>query len=135
MRPGASPGCDHLFHCGAGQGSFTVSYDGVFRLCSSLWHPDCIYDLRRGSLREAWEKLVPRVRARRSQDREFLEKCRACSLVNLCLWCPAHAHLETGRLDAWVEYFCRVAQARARALGYEKHDSPGNFLDNKAKML
>jgi len=55
-----------------------------------------------------------------SQNREFLEKCRACPLVNLCLWCPAHAHLESGRLDAWVEYFCRVAQARARGLGLEK---------------
>jgi radical SAM protein with 4Fe4S-binding SPASM domain len=120
IGPCGPEGCNHLFHCGAGQGSFSVGYPGIFRLCSSLWHPDCIYDLRRGSLREAWEELVPRVRARRSQNREFIEKCRACNLVNLCLWCPAHAHLETGRLDAWVEYFCRVAQARARGLGFEK---------------
>jgi len=110
-------GCNHLFHCGAGRGSFAVSYHGLFRLCSSLWHPDCIYDLRRGSLEAAWEKLVPQVREFRSQNREFLEKCRACPLINLCLWCPAHAHLETGSLDAWVEYFCQVAQARAQALG------------------
>jgi radical SAM protein with 4Fe4S-binding SPASM domain len=109
-------GCNHLFHCGAGLGSFTVSYDGFFRLCSSLWHPDCIYDLRRGSLKEAWEKLVPQVRERRSQNREFLEKCRTCTLINLCLWCPAHAYLETGRMDAWVHDFCRLAQARAAAL-------------------
>ena len=111
------PSCDHLFHCGAGQGSFTVSYHGRFRLCSSLWHPDCMYDLRRDNVRVAWEQLVPRVRERRSQSREFREKCHACPLVNLCHWCPAHAHLESGRLDAWVEYFCRVAQARAQALG------------------
>jgi radical SAM protein with 4Fe4S-binding SPASM domain len=118
-------GCDHLFHCGAGLGSFTVSCDGLFRLCSSLWHPDCVYNLRQGSLREAWEKLVPQVRESRSQNREFLEKCRVCPLVNLCLWCPAHAHLETGQLDAWVEYFCRVAQARGRAMGYaEKPKAP-----------
>jgi radical SAM protein with 4Fe4S-binding SPASM domain len=113
-------GCSHLFQCGAGQGSFSVSYSGLFRLCSSLWHPDCIYDLRRGNLREAWDKLALQVRELTSQNREFLEKCRACPLVNLCLWCPAHAHLESGRLDAWVEYFCRVAQARARGLGLEK---------------
>ena len=114
----SQPGCHHLLHCGAGRGSFAVSYRGLFRLCSSLWHPDCLYNLRRGSLGAAWEKLVPRVRALTSQNREFLEKCRACPLVNLCFWCPAHAHLETGSLDAWVEYFCRVAHARARALGY-----------------
>ena len=115
----SQPGCHHLFHCGAGKTSFTVSDRGVFRLCSSLWHPDCIYDLRRRSLGAAWERLVPQVREFCSQNREFLEKCRACPLVNLCLWCPAHAHLETGALDAWVEYFCRVAHARARALGCE----------------
>jgi radical SAM protein with 4Fe4S-binding SPASM domain len=117
--PGPPPGCDRLFHCGAGLGSFTVSSDGIFRLCSSLWHPNCISNLRRGSLKEAWENLVPQVRGRRSQNREFLEKCGGCALINLCLWCPAHAHLETGQLDAWVEYFCRVAHARAAALRAE----------------
>jgi radical SAM protein with 4Fe4S-binding SPASM domain len=122
---GEQPGCNHLFRCGAGLGSFCVSSDGLFRLCPSLWHPDCIYDLRRGALRDAWENLVLRVRGKRAQNPEFLEKCSSCSLVNLCLWCPARAHLECGRMDAWVEYFCRVAHARARALGYaEKASGP-----------
>jgi radical SAM protein with 4Fe4S-binding SPASM domain len=118
--------CDHLFHCGAGNGSFSVGYDGTFRLCSSLWHPDTVVNVRPGgpgavSVREAWEEHVPRVRALRGSDPEFLEKCRRCDIVNLCLWCPAHAALETGsgergRMDAWVEYFCEVAHARAAAL-------------------
>lgn len=108
--------CDHLFHCGAGNGSFSVSYDGFFRLCSSLWHPDTIYDLKKGTLREAWEGFVPKVRDMRSQNKEFLEKCRKCSIINLCLWCPAHAYLETGEMDAVVDFFCRVAHARAEAL-------------------
>jgi radical SAM protein with 4Fe4S-binding SPASM domain len=108
--------CNHLFHCGAGMGSFSVSYDGLFRLCSSLWHPDCVYDLRKGTLVEAWNELVPRVRAMCSTNQEFLEKCRPCALVNLCLWCPAHAHLESGKMDAWCEYFCQVAHARAEGI-------------------
>ena len=111
----AHAGCDHLFHCGAGTGSFNVSYDGLFRLCSSLWHPDCVYDLRNGTLADAWHNFVPKVRDMRSRRSEFLEKCHACPIINLCLWCPAHAHLESGRLDAWVEYFCRLAQARGQA--------------------
>ena len=109
-------GCNHLFHCGAGNGSFNVSYDGLFRLCSSLWHPDCVYDVREGSLTDVWHNFVPRVRDMRSDRREFLETCRRCPLINLCLWCPAHAHLETGELDAPVDYFCEVAHARAAAL-------------------
>ncbi len=28
--------CDHLIHCGAGNVSFVVGYDGTFRLCSSV---------------------------------------------------------------------------------------------------
>ncbi len=108
--------CAHLFHCGAGNNSFTISPDGYFRLCSSLWHPDCILDLKKKTLVEAWKKLVPRVRALTSVDPEFLKKCRGCPIINLCLWCPAHAHLESGRLDAWSDYFCNVAHARAAAI-------------------
>jgi radical SAM protein with 4Fe4S-binding SPASM domain len=106
-------GCDHLFHCGAGNGSFTVSYDGRFRLCSSLWADGTTYDLRKGTLADALENLVPRVRDLRSERKEFLESCRKCALVNLCLWCPAHAHLETGMLDGSTPYFCEVAHRRA----------------------
>jgi radical SAM protein with 4Fe4S-binding SPASM domain len=112
--------CDHLIHCGAGNGSFVVGDDGTFRLCSSLCHPDTVGVVRRTTLREAWEHLVPRVRDMRSQRPEFLDNCRRCPLVNLCLWCPAHAHLETGELDACPEYFCQVAHERARAIAGHK---------------
>ncbi|MDD1701598.1 MAG: radical SAM protein [Methanoregula sp.] len=118
--------CDHLFHCGAGNGSFSISYDGRFRLCSSLWAPETMYDLRTGSLVEAWEHTVPHVRDLRSKNPEFLNTCRKCPIINLCLWCPAHAYLENGAMDTRVEYFCRVAHARAAALGYEETDKQSN---------
>jgi hypothetical protein len=63
--------------------------------------------------------FVPKVRVLRPHNREFLEKCHVCPIVNLCLWCPARAHLETGKLDLWVESFGEVAHARARSLGRE----------------
>ncbi len=109
--------CRHLFHCGAGSNNFTVSYDGRLRLCSSLWHPACVYELKKGTLNEAWQCFVPQVRTMTSAAPDFLGKCRSCPIVNLCLWCPAHAYLESGRLDAWNDYFCRVAHARAAAIG------------------
>lgn len=108
--------CDHLFHCGTGNGSFTISYDGYFRLCSSLWHRDCIYNLKKGKLEDAWNNFVPKVRDMRSKNEEFLKKCRRCPIINLCIWCPAHSHLETGELDTPVDYFCEVAHGRAEAL-------------------
>jgi radical SAM protein with 4Fe4S-binding SPASM domain len=111
------PGCNHLFHCGAGKDSFNVSYQGLFRLCPSLWHPDCVYDLKRGNLREAWQTFIPQVRGMRSGSKEFLDKCQGCPIVNLCMMCPGHADLETGATDTPVEYFCRVAHARAEIFG------------------
>jgi radical SAM protein with 4Fe4S-binding SPASM domain len=114
--------CDHLFHCGAGNGNFNVAYDGRFRLCSSLWAEGTTYDLRAGNLAEAWHNFVPRVRDLRSQRKEFLQNCRACALVNLCMWCPAHAYLETGRMDAKTPYFCEVAHRRAENLKQRVED-------------
>lgn len=106
----------YLFACGAGEGSFSVGYDGFFRLCSSLINETCVYDLKKGTLSEAWQDFVPRVRNLRSNRKEFLRQCRSCPLINLCMWCPAHSYLETGRLDTPVEYFCETARARAKSL-------------------
>lgn len=108
--------CNHLFHCGTGNGSFTFGYDGMFRLCSSLWHKDCVYDLKKGTLAEAWKDFIPKVKDMRSNKEAFLKKCRVCPIINLCIWCPAHSHLETGEADSPVEYFCEVAHARAKSL-------------------
>ncbi len=109
-------GCNHLFHCGAGNGSCSIGYDGTFRLCQSLWAPGTTVNLREVPLRQAWEELVPRVRGMRSQDAQFLASCRRCPIVNLCLFCPAHAWLETGRMDGETPFFCQVAHARAAAI-------------------
>lgn len=114
-------GCDHLFHCGAGKSSFDIGYEGTFRLCSSLWAPGTTVNLRETPLREAWDKLVPAVRDMRSQDAEYLNTCLKCAIINLCLHCAAHAHLETGAMDGATPYFCEVAHARAAALSGEKN--------------
>jgi len=114
--------CNHLFHCGAGIGSFVLGHDGNFRLCISLQQPDCVYDLRKGCVADAWQNFVPRVREMRAGNKKFLETCRACPIFNLCLWCPAHAYLEEGAMDAYVPYFCAVAHARAEALDHSQKD-------------
>jgi radical SAM protein with 4Fe4S-binding SPASM domain len=108
--------CRHVFRCDAGRRNFVVGYDGLFRLCTSLHHPDCLYDLRKGTLAAAWNTFVPEVLSRTSDRRDYLEKCARCPIVNLCLWCPAHAYLETGILDAPIDKFCQMAHAREEAL-------------------
>jgi len=107
---------DHLFHCGAGNGNFSIGYDGTFKLCSSLSAPGTTVNLREVSLRKAWQEFVPQVRNLRIKDSDYLRRCAKCSIMNLCLNCPAHAFLETGKMDSVVPYFCDVAFARAEAL-------------------
>jgi radical SAM protein with 4Fe4S-binding SPASM domain len=116
--------CDHLFQCGVGIGEFTVSYNGLFRLCTSLWVPGTTYDLKKGPLRSAWCDIVPRVHNLRSQNSTFLKTCRICPIINLCLFCPAVAYLETGRMDGETPYFCSVAHARAGMLGESVQGQP-----------
>ena len=108
--------CDHLFHCHPGTAGFDLTHDGKFRLCSSVTAPGTTFDLRKGSLKEAWTEFVPRVRDMRSANSEYLENCRNCEMINLCSWCPANAYLETGALDSRIDYFCQVAHARAGLL-------------------
>jgi radical SAM protein with 4Fe4S-binding SPASM domain len=117
-RPAALPGLDRsaLFRCGAGRHNVSLSYQGEFRLCSCLSHPDCVYDARKGTLTEAWHTFLPRLREMRSHRREFLDTCAVCPLTPLCFWCPAHAYLELGVMDMPVTYFCNVAQARAEMI-------------------
>jgi radical SAM protein with 4Fe4S-binding SPASM domain len=117
----ANTNSDKLFHCGAGNGSFVIGFDGNLRLCMSLQHPDCIYNLRKGSLIDAWENFIPKIRDMRSDNKEIMTTCQTCPIINLCLWCPAHAYLEAGDMESWVEYFCQVAHERAKALGYEEN--------------
>ncbi len=109
-----------LFLCGAGVNSCVISYNGIYRLCYSLWHPDTIYDLRKGTLKDAFYNFVPKVLAMRSDRKQYIKKCGQCRIINLCLWCPAHAYLETGELDGFVDYFCETAQERAKMLNEEK---------------
>lgn len=105
-----------IFRCGAGRNSFALSADGRFKLCPSLCHPACVYDLGKGNLSDAWHAFIPKIRGMSSERREYLGKCMVCPLLNLCLWCPANAHLETGNLDVPVDYFCQVAHSRAAAI-------------------
>jgi radical SAM protein with 4Fe4S-binding SPASM domain len=108
--------CRHIFRCGAGMSGVAVSYDGLLRICSSHWHKDCLYDLKNGNLSYGWNNFIPRVRDITSHNKDYLEKCCVCPIINLCLLCPAHAYLEMRVMDEPVEYFCQVAHAREKMI-------------------
>lgn len=109
-----------LFHCGIGVGEFSISYDGQLRLCSTLSAPGTTFDLRSGSLQDGLTRLFNNVRGMHTNSPRLLKTCKSCKIVNLCLWCPATAYLETGDMEGEMVFYCRVAHARAAALENER---------------
>jgi len=104
----------NIFRCLGGESTFTIGWDGNLQLCNMLVHPQCVFDVKKHGLRRILRELVPAVRRMRSCRKVFLERCRRCKLVHLCMWCPASSYLESGVLDKPVEYFCRIAHGRLK---------------------
>ena len=90
---------------------------GNFQLCLLLRHPDTVYDLKSGSLEDAWMNFFPKVREMTAKNPEYKGKCAICFLKGLCEQCPAKSWMEFGTLDTPVEYLCEIAHAKARFLG------------------
>jgi radical SAM protein with 4Fe4S-binding SPASM domain len=116
MRPSG----DKLFSCGSGVGGGCVDAYGNFQPCMMLRHPDCVYDLKNGSLKDALENFFLKIREKKAENPEYLAKCAKCFLKGLCEQCPAKSWSEHGTLDTPVEYLCDVAHTQARYLGLIK---------------
>ncbi len=111
-----------LFSCGAGHGACVDAY-GKLQPCLTLRHPDLVYDLHKGSLKDAMENFFPRLREEtRATNPDYLARCARCFLKGLCEQCPAKSWAEHGTLDTPVDYFCRVAHVEARYLGLLRED-------------
>ena len=102
---------DRLFRCNAGINSCCIDHKGQLKLCSSLSAEKFSIPLETAGLEKAWQ-AISTAPNQRSDDPVFIETCGSCALHSLCPWCPAHAELETGRLDRAVPYFCRIAEKR-----------------------
>jgi radical SAM protein with 4Fe4S-binding SPASM domain len=111
------PRGDRLFVCLPSAASAAVDAYGRLQYCLGLRHPDTVYDLAAGSLREAVTDFLPRLRKKRSANPAYVERCGRCFLKSLCLQCPAKSWAEHGTLDTPVEYFCGIAHAQAVAAG------------------
>jgi radical SAM protein with 4Fe4S-binding SPASM domain len=110
------PPGDRLFSCGAGEAGCVDAY-GIYQMCMLLRHPDTVYDLKQGTLRQALTEVFPRFRQTRATNPAYLRRCARCFLKGLCEQCPGKSWAEHGTLDTPVEYLCQVAHAQARYLG------------------
>jgi radical SAM protein with 4Fe4S-binding SPASM domain len=112
------PSGGDLFSCGAGMRNGCVDAYGHLQLCMLLRHPDTVYNLKKGSLKNALTIFFPEIRKKmKVENSDYLARCACCFLHGLCEQCPARSWLEHGTLDTPVEYHCEIAHAQARALG------------------
>jgi len=116
------PSRDKLFSCGSGIRSGCVDAYGYFQPCMMLRHPDTVYNLKNGSLKDALMNFFPKIRATKATNPEYLRRCARCFLKGLCEQCPAKSWMEHGTLYTPVEYLCEVAHSQARYLGLIKEN-------------
>lgn len=124
------PPGDKIFSCGSGCGNGSVDAYGYFQPCMPLRHPDCVYDLRKYSIKDGLENFFPKMREMKARNQEYLAKCAECFLKGLCEQCPAKSWMEHGTLDTPVEYLCDIAHAQARYLGLIKDNEKAWETDN-----
>ena len=133
-RSGGGRG-DRLFTCQPFGGSAAVDPYGQLQFCLGLRHPATVYDLEKGTLREAVTDFLPRVRDMRSAVKAYLERCGRCFLKGLCEQCPAKSWAEHGTLDTPVEYFCGIAHAQAIAAGLlEPGEKAWTVMDDTTRV-
>ncbi len=108
--------------CIAHRQSFHIDPYGQMSFCCFIKDPELRYDLRAGSLQDAWDVFIPSLADRIQITDEYRDSCGSCDLRSGCRWCPVYGYLEHGRFSARVDYLCQVArESRRFKKDYEKN--------------
>jgi radical SAM protein with 4Fe4S-binding SPASM domain len=101
---------DELYSCGGGVHAFAVDPYGRMTVCP--FSQTDAYDLVSGTFSEGWAHL------KSVRDRKALRqtKCSRCEIKAMCGMCPANGELENRDAEEPVDFLCRVAHLRAKAL-------------------
>lgn len=130
----APPG-KSLFTCGSGIASGCVDPYGYLQPCLLLRHPETVYDLKTGTLKDGLLNFFPKVREKTATNPDYLARCARCFLKGLCEQCPAKSWMEHGTLDTSVDYLCEIAHIQARYLGLLKENEFAWEVTNWRKRI
>ena len=104
---------DDVYQCGGGINAFAIDPEGKMSICV-LSQKD-MFDLRKGSFKEGWERFLGKVRTKKTTRPT---KCTDCQIRAICSACAATSELENGDAETPVEFFCEVAHLRSHAVGF-----------------
>lgn len=125
---------DRLFGCSAGKKQLSVDAYGRIQACLGLRAPHLV--LSRGTPLSEALQFFQKLKEIKATNPEYLKRCANCFLRNLCQQCPGKAWSETRTLDTPMEYFCAVAHATARALGWiAKDEKAWEIADWKDRII
>lgn len=106
---------DHIFkNCILANNSFHIDPYGGMSFCSFIKDPNLRFDLKTGSVREAWEDFLPTLAEEFKAGEEYMQNCGSCEKRSHCYWCGAYAYLEHHRYSAPIKYLCEIAEERKR---------------------
>ena len=109
------PADDRLFAvCIAARLDFHVDPYGGMTFCSFIKDPALRFDLRKGTLRQAWDEFIPGLADTVRGGTEYRENCGGCERRRDCRWCGAYGYLEHGRYGAKLDYLCEVTRETRR---------------------
>ena len=96
----------YLFRCAAGGGDGVhIDPYGKMFFCPNIRRP-AVDLLNGGSIQKGLYQLFPQMR---KKEFKTISRCRDCEIAQFCMSCPGRAYLETGNLEAPVEWFCELA--------------------------
>lgn len=120
-------GDDRLFaSCIASRRDFHIDPYGMMTSCGFIKDPAMLYDIRKGSLEDGWERFIPSLADKVHAEQEYYDGCGSCELRSDCRWCPVYGWLEHRRFSAKVEYLCDVARAN--------HEYKADWLRNHRRF-
>lgn len=111
VHPVGPPDDDRLYAaCIEGGRQLHVDPYGTMSFCGFVKDPAMRYDLRSGTVEDAWERFIPSLSEAVRGGQEYRDGCGACEMRSHCRWCDVYGYLERGRHGAKVEYLCALAE-------------------------
>ncbi|MDZ7722022.1 MAG: radical SAM protein [candidate division KSB1 bacterium] len=92
---------------------FAIDPFGHLSFCDFIRKPELLYDLRKGTFKEGWERFIPSLN-QVTADTDYTDNCGVCGRRSSCRWCPAYAWLETGSFSKPISYLCDIADMTSR---------------------
>jgi len=113
---GCAPSSDDtLFsECIDSKRDFHIDPLGRMTFCGFVKVPEMRYDLRSGTVQDAWDNFIPSLAEKIQKTDAYRKNCGGCHVRSGCRWCPVYAYLEHGSLDAKIEYLCELSNAEKR---------------------